>query len=220
MILSKYIPPLKHMERSLNLEKAREDFLTQKSGYILWHLVRNRYNWMNDYIREEDSTIYEIGCGLGVSKEFIRNPNIVLTDVINNPWVDRYLDAMNLDIPDDSVDVFVCSNVIHHFAKPYQFFKDASKKLREGGRILLFEPYTSIFLRIAQRILRLEGWDETVNVFDSDTVCNIESEPWSANNSVPKLLFRDKSVFEMYFPEYRLKKYEVTECLLFLLSGG
>lgn len=66
----------------------------------------------------------------------------------------------------------------------------------------------------------MEGWDETTNVFDPDVICNNPDEPWSANNSVPKLLFRDKALFEKNFPCFRLKYYEVTECLLFILSGG
>ena len=112
---------------------------------------------MNAYIKDSDTCIYEIGCGMGVSKRFLKNKNVMLTDVLDNPWVDRYLDAMKLDLEDGSVDVFICSNVIHHFASPYQFIQEARKKLKKGGRIIFFEPYTSILMRMAQKALRLEG---------------------------------------------------------------
>ena len=219
MFLSKYEPPEKHMENSVNMQKARNDILSGKN-MVLYELVRSRYMWMNQYIKDTDANIYEIGCGVGVSKKFLENPNVVLTDVLDNPWIDRYLDAMKLDMEDGSVDVFICCNVIHHFASPYQFFKEAERKLRKGGRIILFEPYTSLIMRMAQKILRLEGWNEYSDVFSPDEICNIEGEPWSANESIPKLLFRDKEKFEHVFTGLKLVKYELTECLLFLCSGG
>lgn len=86
--------------------------------------------------------------------------------------------------------------------------------------MLFFEPYTSICLKIPQRILGLEGWDDGSNVFDESIPCNEEGKPWSANNSIPKLLFSDRQRFEMAVPELKVEKYELTECLLFLLSGG
>lgn len=219
MFLSQFEPPKKKMAQETNMGKAREEFL-KKNNTVLYELVKSRYSWMNEYIYDTDKMIYEIGCGLGISKEFLDNPNVILTDVLDNPWLDRYLDALNLDMEDESVDVFICSNVIHHFASPYRFLDSASRKLREGGRILFFEPHTGLILKLAQRTLKLEGWNDNTDVFSPDTVCNIEGEPWSANNSIPKLLFEDKDKFESTFNNLKLQKYELTECLLFLLSGG
>lgn len=221
MFFAKFDPPTRRMESDTNMSAAREEFLS-KNNYICWRLVQSRYEWMNEWIQDSDKVIYEIGCGVGAGKEFIRSSYLQLTDVLDNPWVDKYLDAMNMDdvIPDESVDVFICCNVLHHFAQPYKFLKQAGRKLKPHGRIIFFEPYTSVFLRLAQRILGLEGWDETANVFDPTTICNNPNEPWSANNSIPKLLFKNKAQFEQTFPEFSMNYYEVTECLLFLLSGG
>jgi SAM-dependent methyltransferase len=219
MFMRSWEPSKKKMAQEVNMAKAREDFFSRENT-ILYELVKNRYRWMNEYINDTDKNIYEIGCGIGFSKEFIDNPNVTLTDVLDNPWVDRYLDALNLDMDDDSVDVFLCSNVLHHFASPYKFLKAASKKLKPGGRIIFFEPYSSVILKMAHRTLNLEGWNDSSDVFSEETICNIKDEPWSANLSIPKLLFGNKAKFETTFFEYKLAKYELTECFLFLLSGG
>lgn len=175
---------------------------------------------MNQYIKSSDTKIYEIGCGIGLGKEFIQNPNMMLTDVIMNEWIDRKLDALALDMPDDSVDVFIMSNVLHHFAYPLTFFKNAYKKLKPGGRIILFEPHMGLLLKVAQRILGLEGWDEDTDVYDESVPCNEKDKPWSANNAIPDLFFKDISKFEKYLPGFKVKKYALTECFMFLLSGG
>lgn len=132
MFLEKYEPKEKRLEENMDLKKSRKDFLSGKNR-VLYELVKSRYVWMNRYIKDSDTCIYDIGCGIGVSKKFLKNPHVMMTDVLDHPWVDRYLDAMDLDMADGSVDVFICSNVIHHFASPYHFFQHAAKKLKGGG---------------------------------------------------------------------------------------
>lgn len=219
MFMPVYEPPEDHVEDSINMETARENFL-KRDNIVLYELVKSRYAWMNEYIRDTDKIIYEVGCGIGVSKEFITNPNVILTDVLDNPWVDKYLDALNMDMPDDSVDVFICSNVIHHFASPYKFLTTVNKKLKVGGRLLLFEPYTGVILKMAQRIMRLEGWNDRSDVFSPETVCNVPGKPWSANNSIPKLLFQNKEKFNSTFTNLKVYTFQLSECFLFILSGG
>lgn len=116
---------------NIDLATQREQFLSRKNN-MLYNLQKSRYEWMNKYIREKDTEIYEIGSGIGSAKSFIKNRNLKLTDVLDNPWIDRYLDALDIDFPDDSVDVFICCNCIHHFAKPYEFLKSAAKSMRGG----------------------------------------------------------------------------------------
>lgn len=133
MFLKKFEPKNKKMAEQTDLNEARQKFLVKKN-YVCWRLVKSRYDWMNEYIRDSDKVIYEIGSGLGFSKEFIHNSNLQTTDVLENPWIDRHLDAMNMgEIEDGSVDVFVCCNVIHHFFSPYKFLTEAHRKLVRGG---------------------------------------------------------------------------------------
>lgn len=161
----------------------------------------------------------ELGCGAGLSKLFIDNPKLILTDVLDNDWVDRYMDALNMDIEDESADVIICSHMIHHIAKPAKFLEQTAKKLKPGGRLIIQDIYTGFLMKLVLRIMRHEGWSELIDVYDKDVICN-EPDPWSANCSIPKLLFFNEERFAERFPMFKVLKREKNECLLFLLSGG
>ena len=58
---------------------------------------------------DRSESVIEIGAGMGVAKEggFIKAPNLQITDVEDWPWIDRYLDACNMDLEDESVDFYL-----------------------------------------------------------------------------------------------------------------
>jgi len=58
---------------------------------------------MNFYIMKEDSGI-EIGSGTGLSKLFIKSQNFMITDFIDNNWIDRKVDALNMPFENSSID--------------------------------------------------------------------------------------------------------------------
>lgn len=85
----------------------------------------------------------------------------------------------------------------------------------------MFEPYTSLTLKIAQRTFALEGWDDNADVYDETTPCNDPDKPWSANNSIPKILFfKNVKKLSEALPNLRLKYKKLCECLTFANSGG
>ena len=215
-----YIP--QHSENRMKLEgdlkKARQRCFDERPTNLLF-LLRQRYKWMNEYIGDKQK-IFELGCGAGFSKAFIESENLQLTDVSNEDWVDLYVDAMHLPFPDNSVDVLICSHMIHHLAYPVRFFEGASRVLRPGGLILISEINTSLMMRFLLRIMRHEGWSYEVNVFDKNEIANDPSDPWSANCAIPEMLFQDKQYFEKSLPQFKVVRNELTECLIFPLSGG
>lgn len=176
------------MKNEGNVIAAREYFLTGKNR-VLYQLIKQRFMWMNKYIGASDQTILELGCGAGLSKQFIKNDNLILTDVAEHEWVDKYVDALNIDYPDGSIDVIICSHMIHHIANPASFLDNVSKKLKSGGRIIIQDIYTCTLMKAVLRIMRHEGWSDMVDIYDRNAVCNDPTDPWSANCSIPKLLF-------------------------------
>ena len=77
-----YFP--KHEENRMKNEgdvnAARKYFMTGKNR-ILYRLIEQRVSWMNEYIKDSDKIIIELGCGAGLSKQFIHNKNLILTDI-------------------------------------------------------------------------------------------------------------------------------------------
>ena len=198
--------------------QAREIFLRNKPKNLTY-LLKKRYGWMNKYLSGKE-IIYELGCGAGISKFFIKNKNLLLTDISKFEWVDKYEDALNLSFEDNSVDAFVCSHMIHHLSNPKKFLIKAIKCLKPGGIIIVSDINLSLALKLILRITHHEGWSYKVDVFSENAICNDPDNPWSGNNAVPKLLFLDKSKFEFEFNNARIIHYKPTEFLIFLISGG
>lgn len=198
-------------------QRAREVFLKNRFRNLN-SLLAERYQWMNDFIKP-NQIVWEVGAGAGFSPLFI-DAKINLSDVVNNNWVDKHIDATKMQFEDNSVDVIIASHTIHHFAKPFLFFEECKRVLRPGGYILISEIHTSLLMRFLLRVMRHEGWSYEPDVFDENTIANDASDPWSANCAIPELLFSNSKKFENNFDGLEIVKNEVHECLLFPLSGG
>jgi SAM-dependent methyltransferase len=197
---------------------ARAAFLARQPANLSF-LLRRRYAWMNDFIRPDDIAI-EIGCGAGLTKFFIESRKLLLTEIVPWPWVDICLDALHLPFGPSSVDVFICSNVIHHVPSPMQFLQDIQRCLKPNGYLLIQEPHPSLLFLLALRIMRHEGWSFDVDVFDLGAHANDPADAWSGNNAVSYLLFHDLEKFAQRCPGFTVVHDRYGECLLFPLSGG
>lgn len=172
---------------------------------------------MNDWIRESD-VVVEIGAGAGFSELYL-NVRPLLTDAVPNPWIDEVVDALAINKPDESIDVIIASHTIHHFATPALFFDECKRILKPGGKILIQEINTSLFMRLLLRVMRHEGWSYSVDVFNRETISNDPRDPWSANCAIPELFFSKSVKFEDAFGLI-VKQNTLNECLAFPLSGG
>lgn len=207
-----------HMKHVGDVRRARENFLERRFRN-LDALLHQRYHWMNEHIRDGE-TVIDIGCGAGFSQIYIRKGTLVATDYLASPWADVTFDALKLPFAADSIDVFLCSHMIHHLASPISFLESLAVCLRPGGRILIQDLETSLALRILLRAMRHEGWSYDIDVFDPAAVANDPADPWSANCAIPHLLFSDERKFEQALPQLRIRRNELNEFLLFPLSGG
>lgn len=206
------------MKSEGDVASARDSFLKNKPTNLAF-LLESRFTWMNKYL-ENLPVVYELGCGAGFSKQFIKNKNFKLTDVTKRPWVDLQVDALNLPFEKESVNALVCSHMIHHLASPKRFLNKAHEVLKPGGLIIIGELHTSLFMRFLLFIMKHEGWSYEINVFDENTISNDPKDPWSANCAIPELLFKDTDKFHTEFPGFKIIHNELTEGIIFPLSGG
>ena len=69
--------------------------------------------------------------------------------------------------------------------------------------------------------MKHEGFDFTMNVWDDKNPKSDEHDLWAGNAAVTNLIFDDKNSFNKYLGNnFEIKYEELTECLIFLNSGG
>lgn len=183
-------------------------------------VVRNRYEWMNRFIATDERGV-ELGCGPGFARDFIRCRELVLTDCAEYEWLDvKNVDALATPFPDARFDFALTVNVIHHIAYPLRFFREMARIIRPGGRLIIQDVHCSIFLRLALRVQRHEGYDFDVDVFDESAVCTDPQDPWAGNNAIVDMLFADEPRFFSAVPELTRVHRSYSEFLTLLNSGG
>ena len=112
----------------------------------------------------------EVGAGPGfmAAHARVRRPDIrwVATDVLAAPWNDVAADAGRMPFAAASFDAVLCLDLIHHLARPRDFFAEAARVLRPGGRIAAIEPWVSPLSYPIYRWLHEEGCDLGIDPWD------------------------------------------------------
>ena len=208
------------MKSITNTKIARDIYYSSKSNNVKF-LLKQRFEWMNEFIKENDKGI-EVGSGAGFSKDFIKSKNFKLTDLGDDDHLDyKNIDAQNTGFEEESLDFVIASNMIHHIPFPIKFFKEMNRILKKNGKLIIFESHCSITFQIATTIMKHEGFDFTLNVWDEENPKSDENDAWHGNIAVPHLIFDNKDGFKKNLGNFFSVEYDkLTECLIFLNSGG
>jgi SAM-dependent methyltransferase len=203
-----------------DLAEARRRYL-ERPTRNLRHLLRRRYEWLNEHIDPAHHDGVELAAGMGVARDHVRARSFQLTDVAHGDWLDLGgVDATATPFDDDQFDFVVIQNGIHHLAQPIRLFDEAARILRPGGVLLVQDVKCSLLQRALARLTRVEGYSYEVDVFDPDAILTDPASPWEANNAVPDLLFDDIDRFHREVPAFEVVSQRYGECLVFLNSGG
>ncbi len=196
------------------------------------HLDSYRGTWRNkavlravygDYYRRmvkqlNPGPTLELGAGSGQLREHI--PDAVLTDIQTAPWLDAAADAQALPFSTGCFENIVMLDVLHHIENPPQFFAEAARVLKPGGRIVMLEPAITPLSGLFYRYLHPEPVDMGQDPFVRPAA-NPERSPYDANQAIPTLLFRrHRAKFEHHFPDFRLRTVRYLSLFAYPLSGG
>lgn len=159
----------------------------------------------------------EIGAGVAPIRDSY--PDVLATDIVPGPGLDRLLDAENMDFPDNSVRVFFGQNCFHHFPHPVRFFEELERVVVPGGGAILLEPYHGLLASfLFRRMFRTEGYDKNFPSWETPTV----GPMGGANQALSYIVFqRDRGGFERRFPHLSIVHQErCRNYLSYLCSGG
>ena len=161
----------------------------------------------------------EVELGSGIAPIRDSYPEVLATDVVASPHLDRVLNAEAMQLNDESVRAFFGQNCFHHFPHPDEFFNELERVLPNGGGAILLEPYYGPFATfLFRRLFRTEGFDKSYPSWDTPTTGPMNG----ANQALSYIVFvRDRIEFEQKHPTLKIvHQAQVGNYLKYLLSGG
>lgn len=161
----------------------------------------------------------EVELGSGVSPIRDSYPEVLATDIVFDPSLDRVINAEAMDFADKSVRAIYGQNCFHHFPHPDQFLREVDRVLVPGGGAILLEPYYGPFASfLYKRLFCTEGFDKT----DLSWETPVAGPMNGANQALSYIVFiRDRDKFERKHPSLKIVHQQLAgNYLKYLLSGG
>ena len=162
----------------------------------------------------EKKVLVELGSGGGFIKEVIGN--VITSDILELPNVDKVFSASDMPFEEKSIDAFFMFDVLHHLTDSRAFFKEAIRCLKVSGKIAMIEPANTLWSRFIYRNFHHE-------LFDTQAKWGLDKAgPLSqGNGAIPWIIFsRDRKIFEAQFPSLKIVGMRNHTPLRYLLSGG
>jgi len=164
----------------------------------------------------EHKKIIEIGAGGFNGAYFYKE--IIPTDLNLTEHVVQQVDAQNLPFEPNQLDGIICLHTLHHLPRPEMFFKEALRCLKPNGKLVMIEPYFSIWGHLIYKYLHHEPIS---NAKEWELPTGDQGRLSQANGKMPYNIFvRDKLIFSEKFPRLTVRTIEVHNCILYLASGG
>jgi SAM-dependent methyltransferase len=184
------------------ISKQRSIFEKKRSLFFFYECL---FNLLRSEIKSFDAQtkIVEIGTGAGFSTNFLKEFKYLKTDAIDTGIQDALVDAQDLPFDDDSLDVIFGIDVFHHISKPFQFLEEASRCLKQDGKLILIEPAITPFSWPVYKFLHPEPMKWRVAVTKDFQFSG--SNVMDANNALPSLIFKNNSRGSLESFELRLK---------------
>ena len=162
----------------------------------------------------KNKVLVELGSGGGFIKDVI--PNVITSDILELPNVDKVFSAVNMPFEDNSIDAFLMIDVLHHIIDSRAFFKEALRRLKIGGKIVMIEPANTVWSRFIYKNFHHE-------LFNIKAKWGLDqSGPLSqGNGAIPWIIFsRDRKIFESEFPSLKILAIHNHTPVRYLISGG
>jgi SAM-dependent methyltransferase len=183
-------------------------------------VLRTVYGDIFDRIaqRTVPGTTLEIGGGIGNLKERIEQ--LVSSDIQFAPWLDLVADAQKLPFADSALSNVVMLDVLHHIEFPALLFREASRVLRPGGRIIMAEPGITLGSMLFYRVLHHEPVQMDVDPL-LEGAPDRARDPYDSNQAIPTLLVtRHRERFHAMFPDLEISETQWFSFVAYPFSGG
>lgn len=161
----------------------------------------------------------EIGSGPGFFSHIA--DDVTTSDIEEMPGIQVICDAHKLRFPDEHFSNVFFVDVMHHLQSPLACFREISRVLRPGGRLIMIEPYTTPVSRVFYKLIHHESCflpeDVWNNAFPSGKI------PMEGNAEIPRAcLVEEREAVTGIMPASGLRLLNLIPFagLSYLLTGG
>src|SRR5437764_10439364 len=195
--------------------------LSANKNLLFWYreLYRDQFKHLPNPAKH---SILEVGSGTSPLKQLL--PNGVTSDVLDLDYFDLVFDCHDIDkldaIKDESLDVIMLTNVLHHLKSPIAFLNRAANKLKPGGKVIATEPFFSQLSTLIFTYLHHEPVDLRIAEPELE---NVHGPLASANIALPWLIFyRRRDWLERLNENYDVYRLSVRpfSALSYMMTGG
>jgi len=165
-----------------------------------------------------DGKTVELGAGSGNFKEYM--PDVISADIDDCEWLDLCFDAHHMPFENEEITNIVMIDVLHHLYNPVKFLHEAERVLKKTGRVIMLEPFPSLFSLQIYKRFHPEPFIFDVDYFTKNDLK--DKDPWDSNQAIPYLIFfKDADKFKKYFgKKFKIVAKEKLSFILYPASGG
>jgi SAM-dependent methyltransferase len=115
------------------------------------------YSLVETVISESDSVL-EIGSGAGVSSLFLKNKNVLRTDLLNHNLngIQSGVNAEMLPFETGKFEAALAVDMLHHVPFPHMVVDELIRVTNGGGKIVIVEPFVSALSVFAYKLFHPE----------------------------------------------------------------
>ena len=189
--------------------------IIKKKGF-LYKLYLEYYGIFKENIKDIPGGLrIELGSGGGFLKEMIND--VITSDVLELPNVDKVFFGEKIPYPEESVAAFFLLGTLHHIKEPDKFFSEVKRCLKPGGKIIMIEPANTPLSRLFYKYIHHEQFDEKK---DNWKVSG-EGRLADSNIAMPWMIFiRDREKFLTKYPDLEIFQISNHTPFRWFLSGG
>lgn len=187
---------------------------------ILRSAYRRLYGEMIRWIRPEISgKVVEIGSGIGNFKTAY--PECIATDIFPNEWIDQIESAYRLSFQANSVSHLILFDVLHHLKFPGSALSEFKRVTNKGGRIIICDPYISVFGLFVYGIFHHEPVNSLKKI---QWMCppgiNPDAEYYAAQGNTTRMFSRYSKFRRLIEDEWNIILIKRMSAISYVLSGG
>jgi SAM-dependent methyltransferase len=201
-----------------NIE-IHENYKSWQNKPILQKIYHEFYTRIASYLNNNvEGKIVELGSGIGNMKMVI--PQVISTDIFNNPWIDQVENAYKLTFEDNSVSNLILFDVWHHLKYPGDALKEFQRVLKVNGRIIIFEPAMSAVGFTVYGLFHHEpvGITKKISLFAENSIDLFKDEYYAAQGNASRIFSSKK--YKSLLNEWDIVKIDKITSLSYALSGG